>query len=564
MVGKWRKPVETWGALTDILILLAGALVLGGVFSRLGQSPLLGYLIAGMIMGGPGSARLVHSDETIEGIAELGVTLLLFSLGLEFSLNELRKLGGRTLLAGFLQVAVTTALGGAVAYLLGLPAAQAFTVGALVSLSSTAVILRLLVERADIDSAHGRRSLAVALVQDIAFVPMALILAILGGAEEGSRLFVRLGQIGLASLVLVLGLYLILNKFAVYALRSLSVERNRELVLLLAVLTGLGSAWAAYYAGISPALGAFLAGMFLGSSPFATQIRADVAPLRIILLTLFFGAAGMTANPVWIAQNLHIVLAATALLMLGKLAIVWVLFVLFGQPSRVAAATGICLSQIGEFAFVLGTLARNTGVLQEETYRLIVAIAIVSLLLSPFLIPRAATLGSRLAAFFGADGSVGMPEEDRIGPDPDVVIIGFGPAGSIASQAFLGRNEAVRVIDLNFEGVRRARHMGFSGLYGDATQLEVLEDARVAAAKVVVITIPHQPSALTILDLVRNLAPQAHTLVRSRYQIHTEDFVSAGADAVTGDEEEVGEALAQHLREWIATSQPSEPAASGS
>lgn len=548
--------MESWTVLSDIVILLIGSLLLGGIFSRLGQSPLVGYLVAGMILGGPGSVGAIQSQEAIEGIAELGVSLLLFSIALEFSLSRLASLGTRRLIAGVVQVLITTALGAGVAMLAGVAVTEAIAIGAMISLSSTAVVLRILMERAEIDSPHGRNTLAILLVQDMAVVPLALLVTLLPGGGSVGEVFLNIGRTLLMTVGLIAGLYLLLNKVAVYALGALTLERNRELTIILAVATGLGSAWAAHSMGVSPALGAFIAGMFLGSSPFATQIRADISSLRVVLLTLFFGAAGMVADPLWIFQHWYLVLGVLVLLTIGKTLIIWPILQFLGQYTSVAAASAICLAQIGEFAFVLGTLGRDAGVVSEDTYRLVVSVTIASLMCSAFILPAAPWLGGRLSRLVRGSGPLDPPGHENAVHGPDVILVGFGPAAQIASLAFRSWTDRVLVIDLNRAGVERARELGFRGMVGDATDSDVIEHAELHSAKVIVITVPHLQTALGILSQVRRQAPHVHVVVRSRYQLHAHDFANAGAHVVIGDEEQVGDALRGHLVEWIEKSEP--------
>ncbi len=546
--------MDYWNLVLEIVILLGGSLLLGGVFSRFGQSPLVGYLLAGMILGGPGSLHVVRSGESIEIIAELGVALLLFSLGLEFSISRLRKLGGRALAGGVFQVVLTTAVAAGAAAAVGLGLKEAVAVGALVSLSSTAVVLRVLIERAEIDAPHGRNSLAVLLVQDMAVVPLAILLTILGKGGSTGEVLLNLAEIVGLTVGLVAVLYIALNKVAVHALGTLTLVRNRELTMVLSAMTGLASAVAAHSVGVSPALGAFIAGMFLGSSPFATQIRADIAPLRIVLLTLFFGAAGMVADPLWILQHLHIILGLVLFLAMGKTVLTWGIFQALGQPARVAAATGICLAQIGEFAFVLGSIGHDSGILSSDIHLLFVSVAIVSLIGSPFLVPAAPRVAARLTSLFRRRRVHTTAAAEVDGAlSPTLVIIGFGPAGQLAARDFTGSPEEVLVLDLNRSGIRTAEELGFRGHIGDATQVEVLEHAHIASAGAVVITIPHHHSAITILEHVRRLAPRAHIVVRSRHQIHTNEYLTAGAHKVIGDEEQVGQSIAGHLKEWLET-----------
>ncbi len=541
--------MNLWNILGDIVILLTASLCLGGLLSKLRQSPIVGYLIAGMLLGGPGSIGLVKSQHEIEAIAELGIALLLFSLGLEFSLKRVIQLGFRPLLGGMLQVLLTTLIAAAVCLAFGMSVKASVAFGVMISLSSTAVVLRILSERAEMDMPHGRNSLAVLLTQDMAVVPLALIMTLLAGEGGIASAAMDAGKLLLAATALVTGLYLI-TKIAVPALAMLSLHRNRELTVIFAVVTGLAAAWAAHAAGMSPALGAFIAGMLLGSSAFANQIRADVSSLRVVLLTLFFGAVGMVADPVWIVRNWYFVGGVTALLMIGKIVIIWAIFRTLGHTSRVAAASGLCLAQIGEFAFVLGSIGRSNGVVSEELYALVVSASLVSFILSAMLVPVAPQFGRFVARKLRESADIDEPAHALHKP-ADIAIIGFGPAGMIAAKPLIDGSNSVVVIDLNHDGVRRAHQLGFRGEIGDATQGEVLEHLQLAGSKAVIITIPDHRSAMTILEQVRQQAPQAHVVVRSRYQMHNKSFTDAGAHVVVGDEEQVGERLARHLQSWL-------------
>ncbi|MCB0324314.1 MAG: cation:proton antiporter [Bdellovibrionales bacterium] len=541
--------MNSWNLLLDIVTLLGCSLIFGGLFARFRQSPLVGYLLAGMVLGGPGSLALIESAEDLEIIAELGVSLLLFSLGLEFSWSRLKSLGMRALLAGALQVGITAAVASGALWLLQFSVREALALGAMVSLSSTACVLRVLMERGESESVHGRSSIAILLVQDMAVVPHAIVLTLLG--RSGATAFAiaaDVANIVFAAAILIASLYFLLNIIAIRVLGRLTLEINRELAVLLAVVTGLGSAWAAHQASISPALGAFVAGMLLGSSPFATQIRADISSLRVVLLTLFFSAAGMGADPVWIVMNLPLVLTTTLVLLVGKTLVIWVVLKALGQPSHVAFATGLILSQIGEFAFVLGSIGQENGVLRAETYQLIISSAILTLFITPYLVPAAPRLGLRLAALLRQARPTDLRENyGGEGHHPEILIIGFGPAGETAAAPLVGSGRKVLVCELNRESVQRAMALGFEGLIGDARQMEVLEHAGAGSAKVVLITIPDYFSSMAVLQQIRRLAPDATLVVRSRYQRHIDDFQRAGAHVVIGDEEIVGKSLAEAL-----------------
>ncbi len=539
--------MSSWDLVLDIVLLLLACLVTGAVFSRFRQSPLVGYLVAGMLVGGPGSLDVIRAEAHIETIAELGVAMLLFNLGLEFSWRQLETLGRRTLGCGAIQVVVTALAAFLVAKLLGLGTTQAIVVGAMLSLSSTAAVLRILAEQKEIDSSYGRNSIAVLLVQDIAVVPLAILVTLLSQGGTFVDVAINVGRIvGLAAL-LVIALYVLLNYVAVWALNAIAVEPNRELTILLAVVVGLGSTWAAHAVGLSPALGAFIAGMFLGNSAFATQIRADISSLRVVLLTLFFGAVGMVADPIWMFWNFPLVAGIAGLILAIKAAIVFAIFRAAGHGKGMSLATALCLSQVGEFAFVLGNIGKGNGIVDDDLYTLLVSSAIVTLLVTPYLVQSAPIAALWIERISRTSRGRQIPQTDSADKAPDIVIIGFGSAGQTVGSALCDSGRRILVIDLSIAGSRVAESLGFSAHIGDASSSDVLEHAHVYSAKLVVITVPARSSAISILQNVRSRSPLAHIVVRSRYQIHRLDFEAVGADMVVGDEELVGRSIAEHV-----------------
>lgn len=539
-----------WNLLMQIVVLLGVCLVFGSIFSRLKQSPLVGYLLAGMVLG-EGSLGLVDPDN-INAIAELGVALLLFSLGLEFSWQRLKGLGSSLLLGGAAQVVITNAVVALIAMLFGLPWKESVIVGGMLALSSTAAVLRILSDRAEIDAVHGRGSLAVLLVQDVAVVPLAVGVTLLAGEGSTREIAVDVLKILGMAAGLILGLFILLNVVAARVVGLLTLERNRELTMLLAVVVGLGSTALAHEAGLSPALGAFVAGMFLGSSRFATQVRGDVSSLRIILLTLFFGAAGMVADPIWIIKNFHYVGLLAVAVIAGKTIIIALIARATGRPWSTGIAVGLCLGQIGEFAFVLGSAAKaatqadGQGLIQEDTYKMIVSTAIVTLIATPYLVTYAPAFGRRAQRLLlrGKSGpAVAHSAEEKF--HPDAVLIGFGPSGQAVGRALHDTGRKVLVIDLNEKSLQAAEQLGLHTQLGDATMEEVLEHAHVHVAKLVVITVPARSAAIAALHAVRCQNDHARIIVRSRYEMHTEEFSRAGAHDVIGDEHEVGRRLSR-------------------
>ncbi len=545
--------LDLWNVLLDILILLLAALVLGALCERLRQSPILGYLAAGTLLG-PNALSFVSNTSQVSDIAELGVALLLFTIGLEFSWARLRKLGPAALGGGSAQVIVTLGIGAGVAMLFGMSLRSAIAIGALIALSSTACVLRLLVSRAEIESNHGRHALGILLMQDIAVVPLVLLVTVLG--EQGS-----IEQVGVDifrslfwAFILVVILYIALKWVVPRVLHFEALHRNRDLPILLAIVTGLGSAWGSHHLGLSPALGAFIAGMILAESPFATQIRADIGSVRTLLVTLFFSSIGMLGDPAWFASNLPAVLTLVAAIVVGKALIIWVILRMFRLTHTNALAAGICLGQVGEFSFVLAAVGRGT-VISEELFTLIISATITTLFLTPYLVALAPRLSVAVVEFLGKlkliDPGVTRPDDRDSSIEGHMIIIGFGPAGQAVGQSIAQMAQTVLVIDLNPSTPSLARQLGVNGTIGDATQADVLEHAGVTSAAAVIVTVPDPTAACTIVELIRSLAPDVHIIARARYHRYFEDIRAGGAHEVIDEEQLVGIRLAARLRKRL-------------
>jgi CPA2 family monovalent cation:H+ antiporter-2 len=289
--------MEIWQVITEILLLLGVAFVFGFLAQWLKQSAVIGYLIAGGLLG-----PIMFSRHVVSGVAELGVSLLLFSIGLEFSFRRFKSMGSVALAGGTLQVLATMLVFGFL-FSLRFPFRTALVLGAMVALSSTAVVLRILIDRTEIDSIRGRNALGILLVQDMAVVPLVLLVAMLSHGGDLGDIFIRIAQTVAAALGLVITFYLLFYHLIPRVLLTRGLFSNRELVVLLTIVMALGSTWLAHALGLSPALGAFLAGMLLAESPFAGQIRSDIGSLRTLFVTLFFTSIGMLANPGWFIAN---------------------------------------------------------------------------------------------------------------------------------------------------------------------------------------------------------------------------------------------------------------------
>jgi CPA2 family monovalent cation:H+ antiporter-2 len=545
--------MEAWHFILELTGLLALAALLGTISERLGFSALIGYLLAGLLLG-PGGLGLVEPGN-VAPVAELGVALLLFSIGLEFSLPRLRRLGPRVLWSGVLQVLLTGAIFSAIALALGLSLRPAIVIGAVVCLSSTASVLRLLQERTELETVPGRSALGILLVQDIAVVPLVLLVTLLGGQGGIESLLldvaVALGAgLGLIGALLLIGRF-VLPRFLTQAV----LTRNRELAILSAVVICLATTWAAHEIGLSPALGAFVAGLVLAESPLATQIRADVGVLRTLFVALFFAGVGMLAELAWFTKHAAILPGVLAGILVIKAAAITAILRLLRLPWRHAVAAGVALCQIGEFGFVLLQIAGGFGLLPAEITEVLLLATVGALLVTPFLLPLGHWLGRRLgresapaAAPAGASEPEGAPPE---GLRDHVLVVGYGPAGQQVAEGLLRGHAAVCVIDANPQAADLTRQRGLPVLIGDATFRDILDHAGLLSARALVVTVPDQGAVRAILRLSRAMAPRVPVIVRARYHRFVDNLAGEGAAAIYDEESAAGESLAELVAECL-------------
>lgn len=535
--------MDIWFVVMELVMLLGGAFLMGAVAQRLGQSPILGYLLTGTIVG-----PLLFNTTVVNQASELGVALLLFSIGLEFSFKQLRKMGRMAFGGGSLQVVITILVVVLVTVsFTDMP--RALTIGAIVALSSTTMVLRLLVDRVEIDSVKGRACLAILLLQDIAIVPLVLMVSFFAPAAAEMNIGLHILKISLSVIGLAAVFYLLLYHMAPALLGEAKIFANRELTVLLSITVGFGAAWAAHKLHVSPALGAFVAGMLLGESPFATQIRADIGSVRIIMVTLFFASVGMQAKPVWFVTHLYWIALVSIIVVVVKTGIIYAVCRLFGLENRQALATGITLSQIGEFSFVLAATARRGHVLPADTIDLIVSVIIVLMLITPYLIANADTMAERLLAFIyrrkplTADPSLHGEAE----PINRVLVAGLGPAGRQVVQALLAQRLEPVIIDVNPKNREYAREQHLQFHMGDAAHEEILLHAGLAEVCMVVVTIPDPRAGVRVVEMIRRLRPGLFIAARCRYNRHLGDFQDAGADIVVDEEISMGNMLSRQI-----------------
>ena len=513
------------GFLTFGLVLLAAAVLSVPIARRLGLSAIVAYLIAGIVIGPHGLAAF-GTPESIIPVSELGVVMLLFLIGLELELGRLVALRRAIFGLGAAQLALTALAIGTLAYLVGLVDWRgAVVAGVALAMSATAIALEILEERGQLQQDYGQRAFAILLFQDMAVVPLLAVLPLLAQAGESNHANVGDGLravaliVGAILLIVVAGRYL-LNPF----FRLLAQTGSREVMTAAALLVVLGAALVMQKAGMSMALGAFLAGVLLAESNYRHELEADIEPFRGLLLALFFMGIGMSIDLAVVRANLWLILVAAAVITVLKAAIVWLLFNATCVRRADALRAGSVLTAAGEFAFVLIPLGGSLGVLDARQASILTAIAAITMLLGPLVATFTEKLLHRLS------------RPDTREPDDfseargSVLVIGFGRFGQIVSQCLLAEDIDVTTIDNDPEMIQDAAGFGFKVYYGDGTRLDVLRAAGAGEARLVAVCIDNRQAASRIVDLVRAEFPGTKLYVRSYDRRHTLQLIAKGVD----------------------------------
>jgi CPA2 family monovalent cation:H+ antiporter-2 len=532
----------------ELVVVLGAAVVVVLALSALRLPTIAGFIVAGAIVG-PGALGWVSDPGQIDVLAEIGVVLLLFTIGLEFSLGELRRIGNLVALGGGLQVGLTTLATLAVTAALGLPASRGLFYGFLVSLSSTAIVLRALAERGETDAPHGRLIVGALLFQDLCVVPMMLVAPLLAGGPGG----LAVAPVVLGKAALLVAATLALARLVVpRALHLVARTRRRDLFVLAVLLICAGMAWLTSAAGLSLPLGAFLAGVVLADSVYGHQALADVLPLRDTLSSVFFISMGMLLDFGVLASRPLGVAALVVVILAGKTAFATLAALMMRFPLRVAVLAGVGLAQVGEFSFVLAKLGHGLGLIGPTELRLFLAASVVTMILTPVavrLAPRVAAGAGRLAVLERLLGVRDSAPESGVGPSGHVVIMGYGVGGRLLAEALRSTGIAYVVIDIHAESVSAARAQGEPALYGDVTSPEILARARVESARQVVVLINDPDAIRRVVRVTRRLAPHVPVLVRTRYLAEMGPLMEAGAtDVVVQEFEASVEVIAHVLR----------------
>ena len=524
--------------LTDIVILLGASLAVLYLAHSVRLPPVVAFLITGVLLG-PHGLGVIRSVDEVEQLAEIGVILVLFAIGLEFSLADLMRMKRTVLLGGTLQVVGVMAVSLAVLTGTGMPGREATFLAMIATLSSTAVVLRLLQQRAEIDAPHGRIALGVLVYQDLMIVPMMLFIPVLAGGAGGWGQ--ALGAFA-AKAVAILVLVFVLARFVVPQLLARVVgTRSRDMFLLAVVTVCLVVAWAGAEAGLSLALGAFLAGLVVSESEYSHQALSDILPFRDLFASFFFVSIGMLldvrlalGSPVFLGMLVAAVLVVKALAAGGAA-------LALGRSHGTAVSVGLALSQVGEFSFILAGSGLANGLMGEVTYQWFLAAAVCSIGVTPFLMawsPRLARAAELLPlpAALRSGRLTELPTEGNAELTDHVLLVGFGVNGRSVARAAGVAGIPLVAIEMNPTLVREERARGVNIHYGDASGSAVLDRAGIHRARVVVVAISDAAATRRIAGLAHDLNPAAFLIVRTRYLHEVEPLNAAGANLVIPEE----------------------------
>lgn len=520
--------------LEELLLILAVATAGGAAFERIRLPPIAGFLVVGALVG-PGGMGWIDDPARVRALAELGVVFLLFEIGLELPLDRLRQMWRPALIAGGLQVAITLAAVAVIAVVFGAPPRAAAVFGALVAMSSTALVMGVLSQRGEIDAPHGQLAIGILLFQDLCVVPFLLAVPMLAPAAEASA-----SEIAIAGLraVVLLALFVVVARFVLPALLDrVARMRSREIFTMVAFLAVMGSAVVAEEIGLTLSVGAFIGGLVLSLSPYAHQVYAEVVPLRGVLLGIFFTAVGMLFDPGSAAQQWPAVLAYTAGVVVLKAGLVAAIVALaLGMGPRLGILTGLSLAQTGEFSFVLAAVAGAAGLLDDDLQQVFVAGSVVTLAATPLLVAVAPRIASEIAGRIAARREPGAAQRASPSPTNHVLVVGFGMAGQTIARVLRSRGIPYTGVDANAGTVHAAIARGEPVVYADAARRTILARLGVRDARMVVVAINEPIATREIVTIVRSLAPRVPILARTHFVLDVDALAQAGATRVVVEE----------------------------
>lgn len=534
----------------DITVALGTSAVGGFIAHRLRQPALLGYLLAGLLIG-PAGFGLLNDVDQVEGLAEIGVAFLLFALGVEFSLAELRRVKNIAIQGSLLEMGLTTGLVAAIALAMGWATSplQGIFLGLVLSLSSTAVVLKILTERGETSTVHGQIMLAILIAQDLA---LGLMLAFLPALSQPETLWTTLAIALLKFVLFVVGAITMGRWLVPWLLRTVAATENQELFLITVIAFCLSVAWVTSLLGLSIEMGAFVAGLMVAEVDYAEQALSRVLPLRDTFASLFFASVGMLIDPEVLLTNLAWILGLVTLVMVGKALVILPIVLRFGYSFKTAVLVGVGLNQIGEFSFVLALEGLTLDLISQRQYLLLLGTTAITLVLTPAWLKMAPTLTRWGMQIPWLKHYLRQMTEPSLFSVPDnicdhVIVAGYGRVGKVLVNILQNRGYTVLVVENSEAALQRLRQRQIPFVYGDADVEQVLEKTHLETAKALAIALPDPDSTRRLLKHALNRAPQLEIIARSHSDAEIDALTQMGAREVVQPEFEAAMELGSHL-----------------
>lgn len=534
----------------DLTILLLASLPINIFFHKIKLPSTVGFLVAGVIIG-PYILHWINDPRSINHLAEIGVVLLLFVIGLEFSLAKILKNLTEVIGGGITQLILTTLVVFLILTGFDLTKNQGFMLGLLVALSSTAIVLKMITDQAEIDTLHGRLCIGILLFQDICVVPVMIIVPLL--AQTGETTFASVGFALTKSILALASIFLLSRLLVPRTLKLIGRIGSKEHLTLFVILIILGTGWVSQSLGLSLALGAFIAGLIISDSEYTHQIILDILPLRDYFVSIFFISIGMILNVDYFLKNVLLSLGLTLAAIILKTFLTFLACWLFRNPFRISLIVGIRLAQVGEFSLLIADRAMNLGLFPKEMYQAFLIVSILSMLVAPLCIKLSALISLKFASlltFLPAEKS-GNERETEGAMGNHVIIAGYGLGGQHLSRVLRETKIHFIVLELDGERIKLALAEKTNVLYGDATHRDVLLRAGIKSARMMVFYISDYASTRQGVKLAREMNPNAFIMVRTRYASQVEELKTAGANEVIPEEFETSiEVFARVLKEY--------------
>lgn len=547
-------------ALISIFYVLAAALVSASILARLRQPNLIGYIIAGMLIGPHGFGLVPY--ENVELLSEIGIGLLMFTIGVELSIPQLLRVKNISIFGGTLMVVATTVLCVGLAKVFHWTQTEALVWGLTSGLSSTVVVLKLLAERGEVGSAHGNVSTGVLLFQDVISIPILVFIPMLAGnyssASQATEILLLIARlIGFLSLIFVLGRFIVPR-----LLRFVANTHSKELFSISILCVTLAIAALTHEMGLSLALGAFVAGLIVSESDFGNQAASEVLPMKDAFSAIFFVSVGMLLNFNYFLHKWPTFTLGLGFIIVMKFFVILAICFLFRYTSKITVFVAIALAQIGEFGFLILLSAKKNGIIDENTYQKILGVSILSIVVTPYLLKLYPEL-KRFFAFMNAtewigrstraekqmDGDIELGHEQNL--QGHVIISGYGPTGNIVAKKLQSVGLSVVIVDLNYKMIQSLKNSKQYAVYGDSSSSIVLEAAGLHTASLLIVTIPDPAAMRSLIKKVKKMRPDLPVVLRVKYMSDRDQLLSLGADDVVWEEYEAGIELSKRALERL-------------